>query len=135
MDERRNSGETSRGSGRGWRLWACYLNAGAVLAVLKAVLLVWADHYQGAAARWNVGWAFYPEAIVIPRIPSSVIDSRTAYYVVVTPPLAICSYAIATPVLVVGWLMLGSRLGRREVLGFLATGTGLAICASLHSCG
>jgi hypothetical protein len=103
------------------------VNAGAVLAVLKAVLLVWADHYQGAAARWNVGWAFYPEAIVIPRISSSVIDSRTTYYVVVIPLLTICSYAIATPVLVVGWLMLGSRLGRRVVLGFLATGTALAI--------
>lgn len=128
MDERRESGETNRGSGLGWRLWAYYVNAGAVVALLKAALLVWADHYQGAAATWNVHWAFYPEAIVIPRIAYSVIgSSRMAYYVVVPPLLAIGSYAIATPVLVVGWLMLGSRLGRRVVLGFLTTGTALAI--------
>ena len=97
MDERGES-EERQASGLSSRPLAYYVNAGAVLAVLRAALLVWADHYQGAAARLGVHWAFYPEALLFTQTPLGVMHfSRTVYYVVVSTVLAIGSYAIATP--------------------------------------
>jgi hypothetical protein len=128
MDERRNSGETSRGSGLGWRLWAYYVNAGAVLAVLKAVLLVWAERHQGAATRWAVYSAFYPEVVLRDWLPSAVTGtSRMEFFAVFGPLLTIVSYAMATPVFLFGWLMHRPGLGRRVVVCYLSAGTAMAM--------
>ncbi len=94
--------------GRGCRVgsgvWVSYLGTGAVLAISRvALFLLW--YYQIVLPlRWHLLWVFYFEDLLAVYGRLGAI-SDTLYLFVWIPILTLNSFLMATPILLVGWLM------------------------------
>ena len=110
MDGRQRSKQTlERGRRLGTGVWVSYLTTGAVLAVTRVALFVWLVHRArlDTATQTDsflVRW-LYPEAVVS-LLWNSLVSSDwgTAYYLVWGSLFTVGSFALATPLLFVGWL-------------------------------
>jgi hypothetical protein len=98
------------GSGRsGWRkalIW--YLSVGAVLTILRVAVLVWLLYISmGAHAidTYLAGGLLYPENALMKFTSLSILRLQgLGFWLVWIPIIALVSFAVATPILLVGWL-------------------------------
>ncbi len=103
------------GSGRsGWRkalIW--YLCVGAVLTILRVAVLVWLLYISMGAHAIDIYLAFgllYPEHALMKFTSLSTLRLEgLGYWLVWIPIMALVSFAVATPILLVGWLRLKRR--------------------------
>jgi len=104
MDAWRDSEEPARGGlGRGGRLVMYYLITGAVLATLRIALIAWGNHHQAEFANWGGDWVLYPEALLLMHTRLGDLgwyDSSFVFAVL----LAVGSFVMTMPILLVGWL-------------------------------
>jgi len=94
----------------GRRVWAWYLTTGAALAISRVALLVWLNHrfasHTVTETVWYLSWGVYPEALLSSLIPPGVINvSPTKFFLVFGSLLTLGSFVLATPILLVGWLV------------------------------
>ena len=105
--------------GRGRRLgrgvWVFYLGTGAVLSILRVALDLWLSYriHTGTQTAFDHSllWVLYFEDLMTAYIPLGSV-SETAYHFVWTPILILNSFIMATPILLVGWLMRRSTTSR-----------------------
>ena len=111
MNERQKE---TLGSGRSrWRkVLAWYLSTGAALAILRVAALVWLDRISMGAHRidrYLAGGLLYPENVLAKSsLPIPQLEGL-GFLLVWSPIIALVSFAMATPILLVGWLMLKWR--------------------------
>jgi hypothetical protein len=108
MDERQDWDEkTRRGRGLGRGVLVSYLSTGAALAVTRVALLVWVNHpHTMTETEWYLAWGVYPEALVAVYTPLGVMGlSRMEFFLIFGSILALGSFVLSTPILLVGWLM------------------------------
>lgn len=90
-----------------------YLSTGAALAILRVAALVWLDRISMGAHRIDIYLAFgllYPENVLIKSTSLSILRlDGLGFLLVWSPIIALVSFAMATPILLVGWLMLKRR--------------------------
>ena len=112
MDGRQDWEEETR---RGWRLGrsvlVSYLSTGAALAISRVALLVWFDHeqHQGWTTMDNyLMWGLYPEELLSLHTFLGLIYFRPSgygYFLFWGSIVALLSFVMATPILLVGWLV------------------------------
>jgi hypothetical protein len=98
------------GSGRsGWRkvlVW--YLSVGAALTVLRVAALVFLVYRSTGANAIDHFLAFrllYPETVLDKFAPLSTLGLEgLGFWLVWIPIIALVSFAVATPILLIGWL-------------------------------
>jgi|APFre7841882724_1041349.scaffolds.fasta_scaffold180110_1 hypothetical protein len=98
--------------GREWRLrrgvWVSYLAAGVALAVARVALMVWVNQRQIYSEMTetvlHLSWGLYPEAPLFAWVFGHVGFTRSGHYLVFGSLLALGSFLMATPILLVGWL-------------------------------
>jgi len=97
--------ERGRRLGRG--VWAWYLTAGAVLAVSRVALLVWVNYRAGSQAGFHsyLRWEWYAQSGLFPEAWLSTYGGLREYYLAWGSLLTLGSFVLATPILLVGWLM------------------------------
>jgi hypothetical protein len=103
MDGRQGSKEKlERGRRLGRGVWVWYLTTGAVLAISRVALLVWLN-YRHPPGSWS--W-LYPEAVlsIFWRSLTGFVD-WTEYYLAWGSLVTLGSFVMATPILLVGWLV------------------------------
>ena len=111
MDERLGwEQETRHGRRLGRRVLAFYLSTGAALAVSRVALFAWLDHRQVSHTLtetvWYFSWGLYPEALVAAYSPLGVMNLNwTKFFLVFGSLLTVGSFVLATPILLVGWLV------------------------------
>ena len=98
--------ESGRRLGTG--VWVWYLSTGAVLAVTRVALLVWVNHQRARDIYTEtvvfIGNWLYPEEFVTIVWRSLVGFDGTKYYLAWGSLIAVGSFVMATPILLVGWL-------------------------------
>ena len=105
--------EETPGRGRGRRrgVLVSYLSTGAALAISRVALLVWFDHEQhhGWTATDNyLMWGLYPEELLSLHTFLGLIYFRPSgygYFLFWGSIVALLSFVMATPILLVGWLV------------------------------
>jgi hypothetical protein len=111
MDGRHGSEEKlgrSRRLGRG--VWVAYLRTGAALAILRVSVLAWVEYrsvsHQMTETVYNLLWSLRPEVLLgeYTRVGDIHFSSPIKHFLFWGPVLALGSFIIATPILVVGWL-------------------------------
>ena len=111
MDGRRDWDEKlGRGRGPGRRVWVSYLSTAAAVAIVRVALLVWVNHriasHTMTETVWYFSWGVYPEALLSSYIPPGVLSvSWTRFLLVFGSLLTVGSFLMATPILLVGWLV------------------------------
>jgi hypothetical protein len=107
MKERQT--ETLASGRAGWRkvlVW--YLATGAALAILRVAALVWLDRIsmgQHAIDHFLTFVVLYPENALITFASLSILHlGGLGFWLVWIPIIALVSFAVATPILLVGWL-------------------------------
>jgi hypothetical protein len=103
MDGRQGSKENSkRGRRLGRGVWVWYLTTAAVLAISRIALLVWLN-YRSPPGSWT--W-LYPESALSVLCPGLLgLVESTKYYLAWGSLMTLGSVIMATPILLVGWLM------------------------------
>jgi hypothetical protein len=91
----------------GRRLVVYYLSCGAAFAILRIAVLG-SVTVKFAEARWYLRWVLYPEALLLIHTRLGHLGWDDSSFVFATL-LAVGSYVMATPILLVGW-----RLRRRR---------------------
>ncbi len=78
-----------------------YLSCGTALAIARIVVLVLAN--ETTKAQWYIPWVLYPEALLMihTRLSDLVLDDFGFVFAVL---LAVGSFVLTTPILLVGWL-------------------------------
>ena len=108
MDVRQGSeGKPGRGRTLGTGVLVAYLRTGAALAVLRVSLLAWVDHWFSShtATVYILMWCLYPEGLLFDYTWVGAMHfSRTQYFLLWGSILILGSFAMATPILLVGWL-------------------------------
>ena len=120
MEGRQNRDEKTgqeRKLGRGTIV--CYLSIGTALAISRVALFAWLNHrnvsHTFTETDWYLMWGVYPEALLGIHTPLGLIRfSRTEHLLLWGSLLTLGSFIIATPILLVGWLIRRRRSGRRH---------------------
>lgn len=97
-----------RARGRWRRALICYLSAGAALAILRVAVLVWLDYLSFGQHRIDryLEAVLYPEAVLANRTSLTLAQLEGAGFLFVWGSIvAVVSFAMATPILLIGWMM------------------------------
>jgi hypothetical protein len=92
-------------------VWISYLTAGAVLAVSRVALFVWLYRWTVYGEPSRVWWYLvvsflYAEWFLAGHTPlGDMAAGTTGYFLVWGSLLTVTSFVLATPILLVGWLM------------------------------
>lgn len=95
--------------GRG--VLVAYLRTGAALAILRVSLYAWVEHRavldRTTKTVYYLAWALNPEGFLAgyTRVGAISFSSLTQYYLFWGSVLTLGSFIMATPILLVGWLM------------------------------
>ena len=111
MDGRNGSEEKlgrNRGLGRG--VWVAYLSTAAVLAILRVSVLAWVEYRavsdQMTETVYNFFWFLRPEALLgeYTSVGAIQFSREMHHFLFWASILALGSFIMATPILLVGWL-------------------------------
>jgi hypothetical protein len=100
------------GRSRWRRVLVWYLSTGAALAILRVAALVWLEYISMGAHRIDIylaGGLRYPENVLVKSSLPIPQSEGLGFLLVWSPIIALVSFAMATPILLVGWLMLKRR--------------------------
>jgi hypothetical protein len=125
---RSEDGACDRPSRDGRRVWVLYLTTGAALAVSRVALFVWLYHHSttSRAAWYLVLCCLHAEYLLASHTPLffDMDPGTTEYFLVWGSLVTLGSFVMATPILLVGWLV---RRGRRVLVSYLSAGAALAV--------
>ena len=97
-----------RGRRVGSGVWVSYLGTGAVLAISRVALFVLWYYQIVFPLDWHLLWVFYFEDLLGGYTRLGMM-SDAVYLFVWIPILTLISFLMATPILLVGWLMRSRR--------------------------
>lgn len=107
-------------------VWVTYVGVGAVAAIARVALLV-ARVDQPNWMAYTLEWALHPEIDLGHISPFGREHSATLFYISWSSILTLGSFVMATPVLLVGWLVQRLTVSRQLAAWYLMCGTALAI--------
>jgi hypothetical protein len=111
MNERKN--EPQGGARARWRkVLICYLSTAAALAISRVAALVWLEYISMGAHRIDnyLARSFYPESVLSDFIGLTAVRLDGLASTLAFGSIAVlASFAMTTPILLVGWLMLKRR--------------------------
>ena len=110
-DEARAMSRGSWAPGPGRGVLMSYLSAGAALAIFRVALLVWVEHEQHHG--WTtmddyLMWGLYPEGLLSLHTSLGLVYFRPSsygYFLCWGSIVVFLSFIMATPILLVGWLV------------------------------